>query len=86
MHLETDQRPAEPPARLSVGTPFGLPDLAFPEWAASIAARGSSGTKIRPSPLAWAEVGMMTPSRPPPCEKQRKAAAHHREDRSNSAP
>ena len=85
LHIETEQSVIEPSARFLVGTPFGFPDLAFPEWAASIPAGGASGTKIRPSPLVWAEVGMMTSSRPPAREKQRKAAVEHREGRANSA-
>ena len=86
MHLETEHGHGEPLARLSVGTAFGFPDLAFPEWGTSMRASGLPGTKIRPSPRLWAEVGMMTSEGPPARETQRKAAVGHREGRANSAP
>ena len=84
MQIETDHREAEPYARFLVGTPFGFPDLAFPEWAASTPARGSSGTKIRPSPLASEAPGTKS-GRAQRCLKSRKAAVDHREDRANYA-
>ncbi len=84
MRYETDQRAVEPHVRLFVGTPFGFPDLAFPEWTASIPAGGFAGTKIRPAPLVR-DPALAVSGRALAQPKPRIAAVHHREDRSNSA-
>ena len=84
MHDETEHRATEPSGRFLVGAPFGFPKLAFPEWGPGTLAVGPSATKKRPSPLVWAEVGMVTSVRPPARHGQRKAAVADLEYRAKS--